>query len=369
MQKKQTDKKIFTEAESPIPVIPTDQAWVAMQQQLDRELPLVVIIPPVRKEDAAWKGTAFVLLSVVAGIFLVLMLHRPRMERAIAQGQISVKEKKVPEKFKPVTAKANVEVVARADNQPTIATSLSIPPDLEPTSVTDVDYNLPSPNIDFTIQAPMEFQKETPGSKDSWAAGLQWQMPVPFRGTRGYFAGPSGSSAPYLYLLPSAWVGYQKNRNRFMLEVNPFQQALLPDKPYSREIDSLLAADSSRTLVKTFGFSTSLQYAYEVRTNWWLGATVQANWWKKGLIFGNDPFGPITEKKFHKVTVGEDEGRIISSFQVKAGIEVFYLQKRWSIGLQTLMPVTSPFSPLNPYVKNPIQVSLIARWQLLPGFN
>jgi hypothetical protein len=428
VEKKEFDKKLFTEAESPVPVIPTDQAWANMQRMLDKDMPAGAYIPGASKSASPWKGRLLALLGIIAAGFLVLLLNTSRNGENSKTGAAEKKTATGENKSAPAGRNAALgekksEVEEKTSSSPELSKSTSRPkpklvspstnalvskekkiitsnknstntkeyernlsrnilgqhhdaPGIAATEVAGIGILHSSPNIDLDITMPtplmdslnvQEKDQQPPKKQTTWSGGLQWQLPVPVQGAKYYFAGPSGSSAPYLLLIPSAWISMEKNRHRVMLEVSPFQQALLPNKSFERDTDSTLGGGRYATLIKTFGYGASLQYAYRLQKNWWLGTVVQANWWRSALMNRHvDYFTGGSYDTTYKIVDGNSDWNTISSFQLKTGVELFYKQDRWSAGLQALAPVTSPFSNKNSLVKYPLQLCVLVRWQLLP---
>jgi hypothetical protein len=385
VDKKQFDNKIFTAEESPIPVIPPDDAWAAMRQQLDREQTATgIIIPSLRNERPYWKNSLYILVAGIAGLFLVLMLHTPRTSPATGNADLKSVSQSREIMVREIPAAINKEensVVTpsikkkKNKTKPAPETTTSEFSRLDETIVNGPELLAAAPNTNELIMemptALMDsLQKrkkvdEKPEPKIRINAGLQWQIPVPVNGTRYYFAGPDGDSEPYRLLLPSAWISIQQCRHRVLLGVNPFHQVQLPDKRSFSWQDSLMAF-TTNNIVKTFGFGASLQYAYSIKNNWWLGVTAQGSWWKKALLAQRAQDSNVVDVRFSTIGKGDRGWEKISSFQIKTGVELSYVHKRWSAGVETLLPFTSTFSKPNNKQSTPLQVSILVRYQLLP---
>lgn len=112
----------------------------------------------------------------------------------------------------------------------------------------------------------------------------------------------------------------------------------------------------NRQMIKMFGFQAGLQYGYQVSWHWWVGGGVDASWWKKGLVYAtNDSMGS------YLYTVNPKKAELITNFQLSASVSTGYQFK----ACEGFLQVSVPFNKKIKSFSTPIWVQLGVRWRLL----
>ncbi len=75
-----------------------------------------------------------------------------------------------------------------------------------------------------------------PARKTVWAAGLQVEVPVPVSSVDVYFKNPDAKDRFYQPLSPGIWGSITRNRHRITGEFKPFASALLPNKTFQKHM-------------------------------------------------------------------------------------------------------------------------------------
>ena len=400
MTDKQFNKPFFTEANSPVPLIPADMAWDAMEKKLDGEkkkrrfiiwIPLrtagllsvlltgaAIVIwwakqPASVKLPGSHKLPAYVhqhapLADTVnhqpAGIntqkankgkspfistpILTATDHGHNTAPVYRHARGPVFE---PEKNRFVKERARLE-----DDDNTLP--FAFPKRTGMTGSILVQANRPLPGLLFPQPAIDSSRK-----KKYWVeAGLQWNIPVPFEGYNYYLKGPDGNNQFYRLLLPGIWGAVNSNRHRVIAIVDPFISAPLPAKTY--EDGRVPVTDSfsllgHKQMVKMFGAQAQLQYAYRLTGRWSVGAGMDATWWNKGLVLAK-PIDSNTFKPFlYSINPKKEEG--IKAFQMSASLALSYQFKAG----EGILQISKPLDKAVPGVSAPVWLRLGIRWRLL----
>jgi hypothetical protein len=405
--------KFFTEENSPLPLIPTDQAWEAMQAKLNSQFPekkrrrMIALLPPV--------GCALILLLLGGGYALwQYTMPKQMTETPAPVKQTTGKEKtqlltqettatKTPAKetqtdsstHTPSLQQTTTSLTAKTTStnklkpQPNkalagTATNRNGTPELLIKEHHNVNATFsrsslrPSPVAGIQYAASIHVQPARPpkplwlpdestwvtdssGNKPApkyvFAAGLQAEIPVPIYEPDVYFKNYKGHDRFYQPVSPGIWASITKNRHKLTAELKPFANALLP---FSRSLEK----DSfwkDQTVVKVFGAQIALQYTYQVRKQWWVGVGLDLSKWRKALI-QVDTFSHFL--RFDGVHTNEVS--YLNATQLGAVLHLNYQStKAWTGTLQ----IETPFKPT---VKNgplPVWIRLGLRWRLLQSRN
>jgi hypothetical protein len=413
--------KFFTEENSPLPLIPTDQAWEAMQAKLNSQFPekkrrrMITWLPPV--------GCALLLLLLGGGYALWQYTMPKQITEAPDQAkQTTSKEKtqaltqkstvtKTPTsntaaketqtdnptptpslqtattsltakttsttKRKPQTSKALAGTTTNRNGTPELlqkeqhnVNATSSRSSLRPSPVAGIHYAASIHVQPARPPKPLWLPDEStwvtdssgnkPAPKYVFATGLQAEIPVPIYTPDVYFKNPEGKDRFYQPFSPGIWASLTKKRHRLTAEFKPFASALLPYKPFKD--GAIRLPDSTtywgqHTVVKVFGAQLALQYTYQVRKQWWVGVGLDLSKWRKALI-QVDSFS--NKPLFYGVH--KNDAPYLNATQLGAVIHLNYEStKAWTGTLQ----IETPFKPTVKGGPLPVWVRLGLRWRLL----
>lgn len=377
MSENNLNKKFFTEADSPVPLLPVDMAWNNMQQKLDepeeRKRRFIIWIPPF-----VWILFGALLTGAAAMIWngqrkeIITTKHTTQTVTAGKPNQFkSCKEifTTVPTLTAQSQSKRSAHVKHKSDEQlltvKETATGgedertlpFAFPERVMLTDTISVQAFLPLPSFN---KPP----KEDSVSKAVWVeAGLQWNVQVPVNGNDHYLSGPNGKDQPWQYLLPGVWLSVNKNKQHIIVSANPFVSAPLTDKSYGWGLvptrDSLTVYGQKR-MVKMFGYQASLQYGYKLADHWWLSGGISANWWKKGLVYAWAADSISTFKPF-LYSINTKEESAVTRFQISANAALNYQFK----ACEAILQVNAPFNKAIKTVQSPLWIQMGVRWRLL----
>jgi flagellar basal body-associated protein FliL len=385
------NKKFFTEADSPVPLLPADMAWHNMLQKLDepeeKKRRFIILIPPF-----VW------VLLIGAGLLLWLTQQNTTVTTKHAKHTIVGKE--------PGNVTKNISTTQQIEtntSQPKSSKDIyTFAPTLTAQSqnkrsahakhksdeqLRTVKENATGGNDErslpfafperVTFTDPISVQahqpltslvntpKEDSVSKAVWVeAGLQWNIPAPVNGNDHYLSGPNGKDQPWQYLLPGIWLSVNKNKQRIIVSANAYISAPLPNKYYgggSVPIQDSMSVYGQKRMVKMFGYQTSLQYGYKLADHWWLSGGISANWWKKGLVSAHAADSISTFKPFlYSVNINEESA--VNGFQMNANAALSYQFK----ACEAILQLNAPFNKTIKNVQSPIWIRVGVRWRLTP---
>jgi hypothetical protein len=167
--------------------------------------------------------------------------------------------------------------------QDTIATSAGN----ETTILNDKKVDIQKPKS-LAVQPTDSLQNSNDDNEEkklSVRAGLQWTAPVPFAGTKNYFAGPSATAQPWRLLLPGVWIHFKADKDMLIAEVNPFAAASFNPASFyiNSETSEQMTRETNKAITKVFGVAGAISYQHNIINNWWAGGGIQANFWNKGV--------------------------------------------------------------------------------------
>lgn len=372
------NKRFFTEADSPVPLIPADIAWDEMQKKLDPEEKkrrLIIWIPPVgcllfgallisavtiiwfgqQKETVTTKHTTHTVAVGKPNQFKNNKDIYTPIPTLTAQNpnKCSAHVTKTLKKLRPPVT----ENATGGDND-VRSLPFAFPERVALTDSISVQAYLPLASL-FN-----KTPKEDSVSKAIWVqAGLHWNVPVPVESNDHYLLGPNGKDQPYQYLLPGIWLSVNKNKQRIIVSANPFVSAPLPNKYYGNGLAPLndsMSFYAHKRMVKMFGYQGSLQYGYQFAPHWWLNGGLSANWWKKGLVYARSA-DTVTSYKSFLYSVNTKDENAVTGFQLSANAALSYQFK----ALEAILQVNTPFKRTIQNVRTPLEIRVGVRWRLL----
>lgn len=385
MSDQNLNKRFFTEADSPVPLIPADMAWDNMQQKLDqpekKKRRFIIWIPPmgcmllvVLLTGAAaimWYGLQKERVTTRKPKYTAAVSIPYSSQTANSLNKQPVTQIKIKENIPTLTAynqnKRSVYAKTPEKRRRTVKENatgggydeqslpFAFPERVAFTDPILVQAYLPLPSL---FHKP---NKEDSVSKAVWVeAGLHWNVPVPVEGNDHYLLGPNGKAQPYQYLLPGIWLSINKNKQRLILSANPFVSAPLPNKYYDKGLVSLndsISVYSQKRMVKMFGYQASLQYGYQFAGHWWLNGGISANWWKKGLVSATSADSLVIYKPFLYSVHTKDENAV-TALQLSANAALSYQFK----SCEAVLQLNVPFNATR--VQSPLWMRVGVRWRL-----
>ncbi|MCS3800942.1 hypothetical protein [Niastella sp. OAS944] len=371
------NKRFFTEADSPVPLIPADFAWDEMQKKLDpqeKKRRFIIWIPPV-----GCLLFAALLISAVAIIWFGQ--QRETVTTKHTTHTVAVDKPHPVKNSKDIYTPIPILTAQNTNKRNAYATKthtkLRQPVRENAMSGDNDERCLPfafpegvaltdSISVQAYIPLPLfnKSPKEDSVAKAVWVqAGLHWSIPVPVEGNDQYLLGPNGKDQPYQYLLPGIWLSVNKNKQRITVSANPFISAPLPNKYYGNGMAPLndsMNVYAQKRMVKMFGYQASLQYGYQFAPHWWLNGGISANWWKKGLVYATSADTVTTYKTFLYSVNTKDEN-VVTGFQLSANAAVSYQFK----AIEAMLQVNTPFKQTIQNVRTPPEIRVGVRWRLL----
>jgi hypothetical protein len=398
------NKKYFTEADSPVPLLPPDIAWSNMQQKLDAEKkrkrrfifwwpPFIGVLLGVLLTGAAvlwWKhqnetfsvktaSNKSTQKAVTANTAPVRkeacntttvteypdLPARNELNKAPIANIKKAKNKKQTVRSRPILTenesedrypeKTNRLVMDKAMRNKTDKTlPFAFPERIRLTDTILVRANLPLP-ASFSRQPGL---CDSSHKKSFWVeAGLQWNVPVTSNDHNYYLKGPNGNDQLYRLLLPGIWVSLNKKKHRLVGTLNPFLNAPLPEKVYDQSpAPGTLGQQADKQMVKMFGYQAGLQYGYQFTPHWWVGGGVEANWWKKGLTWAR-----ADSMASFLYTMHPNDEKKVADFQMSASVSTSYQFK----AVEGFLQVSIPFNKTIKSIPSPIWIGIGIRWRLL----
>lgn len=378
MSENNLNRKFFTEADSPVPLLPADMAWDNMQKKLnepeEKKRRFIIWIPPF-----IWILFGALLTGAVAMIW-----------NGQRKGIITTKDtKQTVAAGKPNQFKSSKDIftseptlTAQSQNKRTAhATKMIVKlcrtVKENSTGGDDDERSLPfafpervvltdSISVQAYVPLPSFFNeppKEDSVNKAVWVeAGLHWNVPVPVEGNDHYLLGPNGKDQPWQYLLPGVWLSVNKNKQRIIVSANPFVSAPLTDKSYgwgAVPVRDSIPVVGQKRMVKMFGYQASLQYGYKLGDHWWLSGGISANWWKKGLVYAR-PADSVSRFKPFLYSVNTKDESAVTGFQMSAIAALSYQFK----ACEAILQVNAPFTETIKKVQSPLWIRLGVRWRL-----
>lgn len=202
-----------------------------------------------------------------------------------------------------------------------------------------------------------------PAHKYVFAAGLQVEIPDPVSAIDVYFKNPDVKDRFYQPLIPGIWASLSKNRHRFTAEFKPFASALLPNRPFDTTLYTIpgtgIIGIRQRAMLKVFGMQMGINYSYQVRKHWWLGAGLTVSAWHKALIY--EDFQDDSLMNLHSLYgVKRSEASYLHTFQPGAMIQLGYQKNAW----EGMLQLESPFNATAKGGPHPVWIRLGLRWRI-----
>lgn len=385
-------KRIFTEQESPVPLVPPDTAWDHMHTKLEQEMP-----QKKKRRVLGWItpiGCAGWLLGgLLAGGTIwwynrssasekIVQQQQPAMPatRSVTSNSIHENESTGNHSTQATKQQKAPPFLQHKANKPQ-ERATAIPGEilqaevvnLDPTTVSAItsDQNIniiPYKTLpgwqQTAIASPAKKTKDT--NRLAYAAGLQWNLPVPVTSANAYFKGANGTSEPHRLLLPGLWGSIIKGRHQLVGEVSPFFSALQPGRSYN--MDKVLLPDGTTVemdgpIKKTFGVQAALRYNYRVAAHWGAEVGLEANWWKRSLgyaIAKVDSSSNVRAPYFYEITTPLHR-YMVTAIQLSPSVGLVYQYKN----IQGILRVSTPLNATVRNMPKPVWLNLGIRWSIL----
>jgi hypothetical protein len=190
--------------------------------------------------------------------------------------------------------------------------------------------------------------------------GLSWSLPMPMGGTQNYFAGPSGTTQPYRYALPGAWISLRADNYLFTVSVNPFASSMVQPAVIDSSVtvpDSVTRIVKSNAVTKLFGIVAALHIDHRIGGNWWAGGGLQGNWWQEAVStvyektekISSPSTGPGSMSyQTSSAKVPDSAWTNLSRFQIFLNGELIYRTTNWQAGVEAGFSVTPLANSGNP---------------------
>jgi hypothetical protein len=180
--------------------------------------------------------------------------------------------------------------------------------------------------------------------------GLSWSLPMPLGGGQNYFAGPSGATQPYRYALPGAWISMRADNYLFTVSMNPFASSMVQPAVIDSSVtvpDSVTRIVKSNEVTKLFGIVATLHIDHRIGGNWWAGGGLQGNWWQEAVntVYEKIEKSPVTgagSMRYMTSTaaVSDSSWKNLSRFQIFLNGELIYRTASWQAGVEAGFSVT-----------------------------
>lgn len=202
--------------------------------------------------------------------------------------------------------------------------------------------------------------------------GLQWMVPV--QGGAHYFTGTNAKKQPYALLIPRLWGSFRFGQgNEVLVQFDPYQSYVAPSPvlfshpDYIRGRDSnTIAATTAIHLIKTSGFSASVQYNRDLTPRWSMGVGFQYIWQQRALFHTVSIADTSRAVVMDTVHGGKRQKPIVGTSYIASGFgsgvaEVSYRFRRVQLGGNVYLPLSS----LSPMKKTkPVNGAVFLRWRL-----
>ncbi len=173
-----------------------------------------------------------------------------------------------------------------------------------------------------------------------WALYIQLNLPVPLYADSIYFTGPKGKDQFYRNLIPALRVERKIWKGALSLDILPAVSANLKSSvPVKDSGVTWFPYDTSRTVLKQYGWGLALQYQFLIHNRWQLGAGIQTSFLQKAVVLQNisDTLGYRTSGIYPAIPADKQD---LSKVRINAMAELNYVAGKWQLGLRTLVPIT-----------------------------
>lgn len=202
--------------------------------------------------------------------------------------------------------------------------------------------------------------------------GLQWNVAVPLQGIKNYFSGTSGSSQPYVVLIPDLWISKQMGgKQELLFSLSLSNTYATGDKQIASFKGALSIVDSTTvtqrvSVLKTSGFAAGLQYNYHVNNKWSIGAGLNYHSINRALIKETTTgyyTGRVISESTDAVSKGGNDWLYFNNSFFTGKLELSYYWGRIRTGAAVYIPV-SDMSSVSGNSIRPINGQLFLRWRL-----
>ena len=199
--------------------------------------------------------------------------------------------------------------------------------------------------------------------------GLQWDVSAPIQGTTNYFTGSDGKSKPYNILIPQLWLSKElSGKSKIFFKINVNQQYVAGNKKLAADTAAppLDSTYHKTTLLKTGGYSATLQYSYSPHKNWGtsVGVTYSVN--RNALLNKREIStyrGDIESDIIYGIKRSSADWHYIKNNQLSGNAELYYIFKKFNIGASIYLPFSNIPIYGNKNV-HPVNVQFFLRWNI-----
>jgi hypothetical protein len=202
----------------------------------------------------------------------------------------------------------------------------------------------------------------------NWSLYLQLPLSIPMNGSSYYFTGPKGKSQPLRHLVHAVRLQRQLGKAALSLDVLPAISNVLPHNTFSSPPASGMPpyADTTKSLLKQFGWGLAMQYHAPSYHNWTLAAGVQASFLRKAVVKQTTYTDTFTQRQYttiYPATPVEQDS--LHRVRISAVSELYYTRGPWQMGLKTVIPLRPAGRTNNKDLKSPVQLEILLRRRLI----
>jgi hypothetical protein len=340
------------------------EGWSAMVQLLDKEMP------------SANKGKRYLLLLFLIPLFVAwppANREAGKQKVFLATGDMPLVNIAQDSQTGILTNQVSVVHANETSKKQTILINeIELP---EPRTIPDSSLNqgqlkqILIPDRDRSGMVRTLDKKDLSDKKESIAddatqlemqIGLSWSLPMPMGGTQNYFAGPSGATQPYRYVLPGAWISLRADNYLFIISANAFASSMVQPAVIDSSVtvpDSVTRIVRSNAVTKLFGIVASLHINHRIAGNWWAGGDLQGTWWQKAVstvyektekIPGSSTGPGSMNYQTSSAPLSDSSWANLSRFQIFLNAELIYRTTNWQAGVEAGFSVTPLANSGNP---------------------
>lgn len=204
--------------------------------------------------------------------------------------------------------------------------------------------------------------------------GIQWNLNLPVYGFGNYFTGTNSKNQFYTFLIPGVWISKSigTNNNELLLLFKPEQEYFMGKKvvkiftgPLSPPTDTT-SIQRNTFITKIKSIYASLQYNYQLNSNWAIGGGINFHWQYEALVLEQTTRlsnGTVLADSLFGIKKSSSFQQFIKPSLITTRLEVAYKAKKLDIGAAVFIPITSVFvQPVS--AVRPINTHLFLRWRI-----